>query len=168
MIPAGVDAAGYNNLPVALSSSLKRLVVEKLPSGQSFDLAVRDGNTGFTFFNIQGHQYDYDPGAKSLAISGGRLLVSKEFANAMGRPSDAGSEAGTISVGAVMQPIEINQLVNGQLKSLVMPPLRGAAGGTNVPDLVPGPDVIVGEDREYGRTRKHRDPGWSGRRNRFL
>src|SRR5262249_33634772 len=89
LIPAGVDATGHNNLPVALSSSLNRLVVEKLPSGQDFDLAVRDGNTGFTFFNIQGHQYDYDPIAKSLAISGGRLLISKELAEAMGRPSTA-------------------------------------------------------------------------------
>ena len=57
---AGVNAPGYSNLPAALSSSLKRLTVEKLPSGQGFDLAVRDSNTGFTFFNIEGHQYNYD------------------------------------------------------------------------------------------------------------
>src|SRR6266481_1237823 len=76
--------------PGALGASFNRLVVEKLPSGQGFDLAVRDGYTGFTFFNIEGHQYDYDPAAKSLAITGGRLLISKEFANALGRPSDAG------------------------------------------------------------------------------
>src|SRR5260370_41818591 len=110
LIPAGVDAPGYNNLPVALGGSLNRLVVEKLLSGQEFDLAVRDGNTGFTFFNVQGHQYDYNPPAKSISITGGRLLVSKEFANAMGRSSDAGSEAGTISVGVVMQPTEITQV----------------------------------------------------------
>ena len=84
------------NLPVALGASLYRLVIEKLPSGQEFDLAVRDANTGFTFFNVQEHQYDYDPAAKSLSITGGRLLISREFANAMGKPSDAGSEAGTI------------------------------------------------------------------------
>ena len=53
----GQDAPGSSNLPVALRSSLKRLTVEKLPSGQGFDLAVRDSNTGFTFFNIEGHQY---------------------------------------------------------------------------------------------------------------
>src|SRR3984893_3782715 len=34
--PAGPNAPGYNNLPAALSSSLKRLTVEKLPSGQGF------------------------------------------------------------------------------------------------------------------------------------
>ena len=97
-----------------LSASLKRLTVEKLPSGQGFDLAVRDSNTGFTFFNIEGHQYDYDAGAQSLTITGGRLLLSKQFASALGLPSEAGSSVGTISIGAAMQPIEINQLVNGK------------------------------------------------------
>jgi hypothetical protein len=75
LVPAGVNAPGYSNLPAALSASLKQLVVEKLPSGQGFDLALRDGNTGFTFFNIQGHQYDYDPNARLLSITNGRLLV---------------------------------------------------------------------------------------------
>jgi len=44
-----------------------------------------------------------------------------------------------------MQAIEINQLVNGELKSFVMPPLRGAVAGANSPVVVPGPDVIVGD-----------------------
>src|SRR6516164_4446530 len=56
---AGANAMGYGSLPAALRSSLKRLTVEKLPAGQGVDLAVRDSNTGFTFFNIEGHQYDY-------------------------------------------------------------------------------------------------------------
>jgi hypothetical protein len=64
-----------------------------------------------------------------------RLLVSKEFANALGRPSDAGTVVGKISVGAAMQPVEIDELVNGDVRSAVIP-----AVGT-----VPGPDVIVGE-----------------------
>ena len=50
------NVPGYGNLPAALRSSLKRLSLEKLPSGQGFDLAVRDSNTGFTFFNIEGDQ----------------------------------------------------------------------------------------------------------------
>src|SRR6266404_7166226 len=131
-------------VPAALSASFKQLVVEKLPSGGASDLAVRDSNTGFTFFNIEGHQYQYDANAQSLAITHGRLLVSKEFANALGRPSDAGSLAGQISLGVALQPTEIAQVVNGQPKSVVMPPLRGAAGG-EVPALVAGPDVIVGD-----------------------
>src|SRR6266446_972751 len=131
-------------LPAALSASLKQLVIEKLPSGGASDLAVRDSNTGFTFFNIEGHQYQYDANAQSLAITNGRLLISKQFANALGRPSDAGSLAGQISLGVALQPTEIAQVVNGQPKSVVMPPLRGAAGG-EVPALVAGPDVIVGD-----------------------
>ena len=71
---------------------------------------MRDSKTGFTFFNIEGGQYDYDAAARSLGITDGRLLVSKEFANALGRPSDAGSIIGKISVGAAMQPIEITML----------------------------------------------------------
>jgi hypothetical protein len=129
--------------PGALGASFSRLVVEKLPSGQGFDLAVRDGNTGFTFFNIQGHQYDYNPAAKSLAITGGRLLISKEFADALGRPSDASAVAGTISVGAAMQPIQVDELVNGETKSIAMPPIQHEVGPA-VPNLLPGPDVIVG------------------------
>src|SRR5882724_10382969 len=108
LIPAGVSAPGYS-LPAALGASLKQLVIEKLPSDRGFDLTVRDGNTGFTFFNVEGHQYNYDANAQSLSITGGRLLVSKEFANALGRPSDAGSMVGKISVGAAMQPIEIDE-----------------------------------------------------------
>src|SRR5436309_15327520 len=74
LIPAGVNAAGYN-LPAALGVSLKQLVVEKLPSGEAFDLAVRDGKSGFIFFNVEGHQYDYDAKARLLGITGGRLLI---------------------------------------------------------------------------------------------
>jgi hypothetical protein len=131
-------------LPAALNVSLNRLAVEKLSSGQGFDLAVRDSNTGFTYFNLQGLQYDYDAAAQSLAISNGRLLLSKEFANALGRPSDAGSLAGTIAIGATMQPIQITQVANGQPTSAIMPPMPNGAG-TSTPSVVPGPDVIVGE-----------------------
>src|SRR5882762_1619012 len=126
---------GIPALPGMLGASLTQLVVEKLPSGQGFDLAVRDSNTGFTFFNVEGDQYNYDANARSLTITDGRLLISKELANALGRPSDAGAIVGKISVGAAMQPIEIDRLVNGKPQSGVMP-----AVGT-----VPGPDVIVGD-----------------------
>ncbi len=81
-------------LPAALSASLNQLTVEKLPSTQQFDLAVRDAKTGFVFFNIQGHQYDYDANAQLLSLNGGRLVISREFANALGWSSEAGSEAG--------------------------------------------------------------------------
>jgi len=91
-------------LPSPLKASINQLVVEKLPASEAFDIAVRDAKTGFTFFNVEGHQYDYDAKAQSLSIQGGRLLISKELANALGRPSDAGAVAGGISIGATMQP----------------------------------------------------------------
>ena len=80
LIPAGGNASGYG-LPAALGASLKQLAIEKLPSGEAFDLAVRDGKTGFTFFNIEGHQYDYDV-RRAVAQHHGRkaCCVSKEFA----------------------------------------------------------------------------------------
>ena len=137
LVPQNVPA-----LPGTLGESVNRLIVEKLPSGQGFDLAVRDAETGLAFFDIEGHQYDYDASAQLLTITEGRLLISKEFAGALGRPSDVGSMVGKISVGAAMQPIEVTQLANGQLKSVIMPSLRGAAS----PDArVSGPDVIVGD-----------------------
>ncbi len=139
LIPQNVPA-----LPVRLGASVKQLVVEKLPSNQSFGLAVRDSKTGFTFFDVAGGDYDYNANARSLGIADGRLLISKEFANALGRPSDAGSVVGKISVGAAMQPIEIKQLVNGKSTSVVVPPLSQRAG-PGAPALVAGPDIIVGD-----------------------
>jgi hypothetical protein len=130
-------------LPSPLMASINQLALEKLPSSEQFDLAVRDTKNGFTFFNIDRNQYDYDANGQLLSIQGGRLLISKEFADALGRPADAGSAVGKISVSATMRPIEITQLVNGEVKSVVMPPLRGVAGER--PTQPTGPDVIVGD-----------------------
>jgi len=141
---AGVNVSGYSHLPAALRSSLKRLKVEKLPSGQNFELAVRDSNTGFTFFNIEGHQYNYDAAARSFTITGGRLVISKQFASTLGITAEGDSLAGTISIGAAMQPIQIDHIIRGETKSMVMPPMQHAVGAA-VPNLVPGPDVIVGD-----------------------
>ena len=144
LVPAaGVNAPGYN-LPVTLGASLKQLVIEKLSSDQSFDLAVRDAKTGFTFFNIEGHQYDYDATGQLLSITGGKLLISKEFADALGRSAEVSAAVGRISIGAAMQPIEIDQLVNGEPKSMAMPALQHGVS-SETPALVPGPDVIVGD-----------------------
>src|SRR5882724_399934 len=60
LIPESLERQYETAIPSLLSASLKQLVVEKVPSGEAFDLAVRDSNTGLTFFNIEGHQYDYD------------------------------------------------------------------------------------------------------------
>jgi hypothetical protein len=141
---AGVNAPGYSNLPAALNASFKQLAIEKLRSSEQFDLAVRDAKTGFAFFNIEGQQYNYDAEAQLLTVNGGRLTMSRDFANALGRPSDARAVVGEISFGAVMQPVEIKELVNGELKEVTMPPLRSAAEAEE-PMAAHGPDVIVGD-----------------------
>src|SRR5882672_7626721 len=118
-------------LPSLLAASLKQLVVEKLPADSAFDMAVRDAKTGFTFFKIEGHQYDYQSKARSLSITGGRLVVSTEFAESLGRPSDAGAVAGKASIGAAMQPIEIVHLdENGDVKSAALPAMNQPGVGT--------------------------------------
>src|SRR5439155_12377486 len=141
LIPQSRNISGF---PTALSAAFNRLVIEKLPAGEAFDLAVRDGNSGFTFFYIEGHQYDYDADAQLLGITGGNLRISRAFANALGRSSDADGLVGKISIGATMQPIEVQTIVNGETKSDVMPPLHDVAGEAT-PTLVRGPDVIVVE-----------------------
>src|SRR4029077_11402031 len=95
---------------------------------------VRDARTGFTFFNVEGHQYAYDAAARSLQITDGRLLISEGFAKNMGRPADAGTVVGNISIAANMRLIEVSNVANGEVESAALP-----AVGT-----VPGPDVVVG------------------------
>ncbi len=128
-------------LPAQLNAALQRLVVEKGDSGQPYDLAVRDGKTGFVYFTIEGHHYDYDTKTNVLRVTEGRLLVSGDFAKNMGRPADAGAQAGTISITANMRPIEVDQVVNGEVKSSVLP----ASSAQPEAGTVPGPDVIVGD-----------------------
>src|SRR6185503_3991900 len=120
----------------ALDASFHQLVIEKPAWSEPFDIVVRDGKTGFTFFNIEGNLYDYNADTQLLTIKDGRLLVSEEFAAKLGRKAETGSVVGTISITVTMRPIEITQVVNGESTSAVMVPL-GSLG--------PGPDVIVGD-----------------------
>jgi hypothetical protein len=130
-------------LPEPLNASSNQLAIEKLPADAPFDLAVRDGKTGFVFFNIEGNLYEYEAAAHSLCLKGGRLLLSEEFANKLGRPAEAGVIVGKISIATVMSPIEVTSVVNGAARSAILPPRAG--GAPNVPTSVPGPDVIVGD-----------------------
>ena len=81
-------------LPALLKASVNQLVIEKIDSSEPFDLMVRDGKTGFRFFNISGHSYDYDASKHVLNISDGRLLISNEFATKLGNASQSNSVAG--------------------------------------------------------------------------
>lgn len=136
-IPGSIKLTPQNSaaLPATLSASFHQLVIESTPWGGDYDLVVRDVKSGFVFFNIEGHSYDYDAGNHLLNIQNGRVLMSKAFAEALGRPAEAGSVVGKISVAATMRAIEITRVVNGEAVSAVQPSV-----GT-----IPGPDVIVGD-----------------------
>src|ERR1044072_5909083 len=130
-------------LPEALLSSKGELVIERRPSEESFELVVRDGKTGFVFFGIEGHHSDYDAATHSLTIKDGRLRISEEFANKLGRPADVGAVVGGISIVTAMYAIESSTLVNGTVQSAVLPARSGAA--PDAVTAVAGPDVIVGD-----------------------
>ncbi len=146
--PGSLELIGGNSaiLPEALKVSSNRLIVEKVPSSEPFDLVVRDGKTGSVLFNLEGHLYEYDAAARLLSVKGGRLLISQELANRLGRPADAGTIAGEISIVANLYPIEVTTVVNGVAQSSVLLARSGRAPGAPEGfEPVPGPDVIVGD-----------------------
>ena len=139
----GLIPTNAATLPRPLQMSVNQLVIEKLRADASFDLVVRDGKTGFVFFNVEGNLYQYNATAHSLSITGGRLLISEELANSLGRPAEAGLIAGRVSIATTVYPIEITTVVNGVVQSSILPARGGVA--PSVPTSVPGPDVIVGD-----------------------
>ena len=130
-------------LPEPLRASVSQLVVEKMPSGEAFDLVVRDGKTGFILFGIEGQTYDYDARTHLFGIKNGRLLISEALANKLGRPADTGEVAGEISILATVYPIEVITVVNGAAKSSILPARKQRS--PNATALVPGPDIVVGD-----------------------
>lgn len=143
-LPSSMKIIPQNSaaLPSNLNSSMDNLVLESLEWGGQYELAVRDGVTGFTYFNIEGQTFDFDSNSRSLGINGGRLLISEEFATSLNRPSDTGTVVGAISVSATLTPIEITKVINGEVESSVLP--AGHGSDANV-GTVPGPDVVVGD-----------------------
>ena len=140
-LPGSMTLVSQTNaaLPGQLATSYRDLIIERTSWGEPYELVVRDAKSGFVFFNIEGHEYDYDANEHTLSIQGGRLLLSKEFAADLGRPADTGSVVGQISITAAMRVIEVTQIVEGEVKSDVLPPMTPSSG------TVPGPDVIVGD-----------------------
>jgi hypothetical protein len=120
-----------------------QLAIEKIHPAGPFDLVVRNGPSGEILFNVEGQRYEFDAGTHLLKIKGGRLLISEALANKMGRPADRGASVGEISVSAATYPIEVTSVENGTVQSSQLPPRSGAA--PNVPNAVPGPDIIVGD-----------------------
>jgi len=139
-VPSSMNLMPQNSaaLPGKMNASAGQLVVESMPWGDPYELTVRDGKSGFVFFNVEGLEYDYDADQHLFSIGMARLLMSKEFAAELGQPAEAGSVIGQISIAAIMRDIEVTQVVDGEVKSDVLP-AEPSVGG------VPGPDVIVGD-----------------------
>ena len=128
-IPSTMALTAQNaaELPAALKNSANQLMIEKTASNENSDLVIRD-RSGSVLYSIEGHEYNYDAGKHLLTVTGGRLLTK------------AGEPAGTMSITATLLPIEIDKVLNGEVKSALMPALHQPDVGT-----VPGPDVIVGD-----------------------
>jgi len=136
LIPQGSVTA----LPAPLNASYQQLAVESMPFGGDYELVVRDSKTGFEYFGIEGHQYDFNGADHSLAISGGRLVLAQQFADALGQSKAAGTPVGEISINTSMRVIETTVVDNGQIVSDNLPAMKDSLSGT-----VPGPDVMVGD-----------------------
>ncbi len=130
------------SLPARLADSYNQLVIEALPFGGQYELVVRDGKTGFLFFNIEGNTYEYDANSREMSVKNARLLLPPEFASELGRVDDAGKVIGSITINVKMRAIEITQIVDGETISAVLP---AGSGMDNDNGTVPGPDVIVGD-----------------------
>src|SRR6476646_4351024 len=129
-------------LPAVLTASVNRLIIEQVHSGEAFNMVVRDAISGFVFFNIEGN-LSYDASTQLLGIQGGRLLISKALADNLGRPREAGTQAGTISIDTAVNPISTSTVVNGKVEASILPPNNALILGGHVP--VHAPDIIVGD-----------------------
>ncbi|MEQ1643212.1 MAG: dockerin type I repeat-containing protein [Pyrinomonadaceae bacterium] len=128
-------------LPGKLAESYNQLMIESLPYGGQYELAVRDSRSGYTFFYIEGNVYDFDPVTREMGFKEARLVLSPEFAGDLGR-GDEIAVVGTISLNAKMRAIEITHVEDGETSSAKLPAGAGMDGEAGT---VPGPDVIVGD-----------------------
>ena len=135
----GLTPQNGATLSGALKAAADQLIIERNDSDASSELVVRNGKTGFVFFNIDGNEYNYDASQHVLNING-RLALGQDFAALLGRSAEIGAAVGNISIVATVYPYEVDKLVNGDLKSAVLPAHAQPDNGTT-----PGPDVIVGD-----------------------
>ena len=77
-VPSSMDITPRTNaaLPAALKASYRQLIIESLPWGGQYEMAIRDKKTGFTFFNIEGQEFVFDSNQNVLGIQSARLLIS--------------------------------------------------------------------------------------------
>ncbi len=139
-VPSSMDIIPHNSaaLPSKLSAAYQHLAFEYLPWGSDFEMAIRDSETGFTFFNIEGLETSFSP-ENNKFVANGRMVLSPEFKAELGRPSNEVIHVGEVSIDTTMRAIEITQIVDGDVKSDYLPVTNSPEAGTT-----PGPDVVVG------------------------
>jgi len=135
-----INSEDVKSLPTQLSRSSSDLILESAPWGAPYELSVRDAKSGLVFFNIEGHLFDYEQNTQTMSVVDGRVLLSPEYAAALGRSSAAGTVVGSLSVSTKMRAIEITELVDGEVKSDTLPATGDPENGST-----PGPDVVVGD-----------------------
>ena len=111
-------------LPAALSASLDQLVIEKLPSGEAFDLAVRDGKTGSCFSTLKEITTITMP-MRSRSASRGKATDFERVCQSSGPTIGSWCDRWKNLLGAAMQPIEITTA--GQRRSEIGDALPAAA-----------------------------------------
>lgn len=137
-----VGATQSGKIPESLGGVMGSLLLEKLPDGGPFELAIRDAESGRVLFNVDRYEYEYDARARLLTVKAARLLLSEEFAKKLGRPSDAGMAIGDLSIAVTTFPIEVTTISDGELRSSRMPAI---VHGPDATAAANGPDVIVGD-----------------------
>lgn len=159
-LPSSLKIASQNpfELPFKMSESAGNLVVEMMPFGEHYELTVRDEKTGYLFFNIEGHLYDYDASNRLFTIRDGRVLLSEQYAADLGRPLDAGAIVGDFSASATLRTVDSLTETNAETEFMT----EGKNENLSYPDIftrlfnspkvcsanagtVPGPDVVVGD-----------------------
>lgn len=122
-----------------MKGRLPDLVLERSELVSDDPLVIRDRGTGSIVFNVDAAPSNFDGFSRTFRSQGGRLVLTKEYADALGRPEDAGKIVGQFAMSASTRVIESIQVSDGEVKAASLPANRNPEPGT-----VPGPDVVVG------------------------
>ena len=112
LIPRQLGQRPCYSLPAVLSASFKHHN-RKTPFRRTIRSRCPDAKTGFIFFNISDTSMTTTPGRNCLPSW--RLAMSRDFATP-GAAFRCRDSAGRNLFGAAMQPVEIKEFVNGELK----------------------------------------------------
>ena len=91
------------NLPALLNASLHQLVLKNCNRAKPSELVVREQQSGFVFFNVEGSSFDYDARTHCSASVKEGCWCRKSLPPGLACLSEAESVAGRISIAATMR-----------------------------------------------------------------